>query len=1288
MIRLTKRLLRSLWLLLIGLTLAAGLSFAVARLLLPHADGLRAQLENRASAMLGHAVEIGWISAEMRGFGPELVLHNLAVLGEGGAPLLEVELLGVDVGLLDSLRARALSPSRVRLAGARLTLRRQIDGVLSIPGLEALQRGGGLGGGWMAPPREVRLSESRVRFDDRWDAAAKPQRLVITQARFRSDGQRHQADAELRMESGLLSLSADIRGPLALPLHWRGELYARASMIPIGALLGPYLPAGYAVDQGAGGLEAWASLEHGRLTALQGQAGAEALRLRRRFPGTDDERLLNLDGVSGRLRWRRLEHGWRFDVEDVALWRHGVWQAPEGLGVAGRYAEAAGALDLAAAADSLPVADLVRLAVFAPGLDAARLKALEALDPRGLLVNPRLHLKGSAGAHDWALWAGMDPLHIAPLGRVPGISNLRGELFASPDGVELDLRSENLAVEFAELFREPLRFRRVTGSLTLARRAEGGWRLRAPDLRAENADLRTRTRMRLEIPADAAASPVLDLQARFDRGDISAVRNYLPTGIMHPRLVAWLDRGILSGRVTEGVCVVRGPLRDFAFSRTRSGRFEAAFEVEDMRLHYQDGWPELREIAGRARFVNNRFEADITQARIYDTRVEDLRARIEDLARGSAVRIEGRARGPLGDQLRLLGETPLRNRLGPLAERLRGAGPSLLDLDLAVPLRKGDGYRLNGRVGLRNSSLTLAEHDLRLDALDGDIRFDLKGVQGEGIRGRLFDVPLTLALHSLPEQGNATRLTLTGEASAEALRARFPRLGLDFASGAAPLAVQVEVPPLDAAAAAPVRLQVASDLRGLALDLPPPLGKTAQQRRALELELEVAPDRLPLRLRYGELVRAGLLLRSAANGDSELAGAELRFGGGSVAVPAEPGLVVQGELPELDLDAWLARGGQDPAAGAWPAIRRVALDLGRVRLGGQDYRGLSLRTEPLAAGLRWHLLSDRLEARVDWTGREAPVEVRAKHWDLRLAPEDDRPERPAQGVPPPPYSGQDPRDLPAFDLVLERLNINGHPFGRLELEASRVGAGLAVQRISLRGAPLTVDGSGHWLATGAPGETRLQLAMQTPGVGGLLQKLGFAVGVDKAPAEATLDLTWPGGPQDWRLARAAGELSFEVGSGSLLEARPGIGRVFGLLNLGAIQRRLRLDFSDLLSKGLGFESMQGRFTLADGVAVTEGVAIEGPAVKIGITGQTDLIHRTFDQTAIVVANLSSSLPIAGAIAGGPAVGAALFLAQKMIGDDVDNLSATRYRITGPWAEPDVVQIDKPAAVRADAGPQP
>ena len=77
---------------------------------------------------------------------------------------------------------------------------------------------------------------------------------------------------------------------------------------------------------------------------------------------------------------------------------------------------------------------------------------------------------------------------------------------------------------------------------------------------------------------------------------------------------------------------------------------------------------------------------------------------------------------------------------------------------------------------------------------------------------------------------------------------------------------------------------------------------------------------------------------------------------------------------------------------------------------------------------------------------------------------------------------------------------------------------------------------------------------------------------------------------------------------------------------------------------------------------------------IFISGNIGLVKHDYDQTAVVTPRLTASLPLAGALAGGPAVGAALFLADKLFGSTVNKITEIHYEIKGSWENPTITRV--------------
>ncbi|MBK1700890.1 AsmA-like C-terminal region-containing protein [Thiococcus pfennigii] len=160
-------------------------------------------------------------------------------------------------------------------------------------------------------------------------------------------------------------------------------------------------------------------------------------------------------------------------------------------------------------------------------------------------------------------------------------------------------------------------------------------------------------------------------------------------------------------------------------------------------------------------------------------------------------------------------------------------------------------------------------------------------------------------------------------------------------------------------------------------------------------------------------------------------------------------------------------------------------------------------------------------------------------------------------------------------------------------------------------------------------------------------------------------------------------LDREQASGADLDAQASghgrdadIVRVLGILNLGALQRRLALDFSDLYGKGFSFERIDGELAIGSGSARIDRFRITGPSGDIDIAGRADLIDGQLEQVVTVTPEIGSGVALASAVAGGPLVGAAVYVADQVAGDVVDRLIRYRYRVTGPWADPTMTRSDR------------
>jgi uncharacterized protein YhdP len=257
------------------------------------------------------------------------------------------------------------------------------------------------------------------------------------------------------------------------------------------------------------------------------------------------------------------------------------------------------------------------------------------------------------------------------------------------------------------------------------------------------------------------------------------------------------------------------------------------------------------------------------------------------------------------------------------------------------------------------------------------------------------------------------------------------------------------------------------------------------------------------------------------------------------------------------------------------------------------------------------------------------------------------------------------------------LRLGDARLGEARLETWPTPKGMHIEQLRALSERVQVTASGDWDGTATDSRTHMRISFSAEDLGAMLSAFGYDGLVDGGRTRDELDASWPGSPTALSLATMDGTLKVQVNDGRIPEASsPGVGRLLGLVSLADLPRRLTLDFGDVFGKGLGFDTISGDFRLADGNATTDNLIIKGPAANISVTGRTGLRARDYDQQMVVVPHVGNSLPVVGAVVGGPLGAAAGFAVQGLLGKGLNKAASARYRITGSWDDPKMTLVEK------------
>lgn len=1298
--------------LLLGLLLAA-FQLAVARV-----PEYRVQLQDWLSERTGLVIEFSRISARLRLFGPELVFRDAIVRSPDRTIVLATARRGsVGFDLWTSLGAGRLTAGRFSLTTPEIGLIRTRSGGIQLVGQSALPdratrpfaieqlpigrfqvtnalvsfRDEATGRGpWALSGVSFVLDRQPALLELRGDAALPTALGQSLEFSARAEGALEQSAnvfTTLRLEGKKLDLAgwADVlpdewpapetgHGAVLLTAAFRGaELSTASAKVDFGnvAAVAPVwttplpvaAPLQMKPDEPEGAVAPAPAPEPTPEAAASPEIGAE---------------LLSYSRIAFTLSAKRAGEDWQLAAKDVDLVRGDeAWHAAD-IGAQWSKDEAGG-LKLEANADHLSLQTLWPLLAYLP--ESEGLAHVRALRASGSV--DKLTLKFERTAADqppqYSLQAGITAAAFAPVARTPGLTGITGQLTATQEGGELQLASRDMRFDLPRMFRQPLDVQTLSGVLRWER-APAGWMLKSEDLQVTTPDGRATATFALMLPADPDISPVMELKAQARDMNAAATPKYLPADKLSPKALEWLDHAFPTGRVPEGEVIYRGPTRAFPFRRGE-GEFVARARVEDLTFNYQAGWQPATGMVAQVEFHNQGMRLRSGTAALGDLRITRMTGEFADFRAGN-VAIDADAAGDLGHALKFLQTSPVSEALGSLFQRLDGEGATESRVTLLLPLKHVADRKLTVATRLQDATVTMDGVAGPVTQLSGTLNIKQSLPESAQLQGQWLGGPLSVNVQ--PQGPNRSMLSAQGTAGADKLTALLHLPGAVKINGTLPWQLHSQL-----AAAPGVRLAqkftIDSPLTGLELDLPDPVGKAADATRPLRVDIEfVGDDAVLTRASLGD-VRALVRLRQSANGWNLDRGG-VRADAIAAALPDHRGIRIEGSIDTLVLDDWLAlRGstGSGPTSAGTSGARAAkladflnaaSLKVGTLQVFGYQFLDVRGMLQAVNAGWKLDVSGPNAEGSLqipdDFTGAQ-PLSLSMQRLIVTSL---DKPKAESQGRELQ-ASRNDPRTWPALRGFVANLKVDTHSIGTVDLRTSRVENGMQIDVLTVVQDALQGEFTGNWLVMPEGERSSLQARISSTDVGATLRALNYTQFLDAKRGEMTADLNWPGGFDSDFLGKASGSLTVKAENGQLLNVQPGAGRVLGLLSVGALKRRLSLDFSDLTDKGLSFDTVHGDFDLRNGDAYTTNLLLRGPAAEIGIVGRTGLGAHDYDQTAVVTGNLGATLPVAGALAGGPVVGAALLLFSRVFKEPLKGIARGYYRITGPWDEPVVERVD-------------
>ncbi|MGO0632143.1 YhdP family protein [Pseudomonas sp. SAR267] len=1243
------------------LTVLVALYVSLGRELVPLVAEYRGDVESKAEQALGLPVHVGALEGRWSGLAPVLRVRDLQ-LGEG-ASALRLDDVKVVPDLWASLTSREVRLARIELGGLQLILREDEQGGWALEGLpkkddapldpaELLQRLRQLG--------RIDVFDSQVTLQP-WQRD--PLTLTYVSVGLQAGASRQALDLRATLPDGQ---------PLALNLRsranakaWRDgavEAYLSLPQSDWARWLPPALLGQWRAEALKAGGEFWVDWSKGQLQQAVVRLNAPQLR------GAYAERkAVALDNLALTAWFQRRDQGFDVLVDSLAA-SIGKSRWESHLQVNQRLGDDPADETWQVQADRLDLTPLTPLIDALAPLSDKLMAVVDGLNVTGALRNVRLEARPNAEGDQRLQFAanlervGFDAYHGAP-----AAGNVSGSISGDLGHGELRLDTDAFMLHLYPIFAKPWQYQKANARLTWAL-DKHGFTLIAPYLKVLGEEGKIAGDFLIRLLFDEGTESYMDLRVGLTEGDGRYTAKYLPE-VLSPALDEWLRSAIVKGNVDEGYFQYQGSLNHGATPEARS--ISLFFKVHDAALDFQPGWPQVQQVDGDVLIEDSGVRIKASKGLLLDTKVSDVSVNIPHVDSGqhSHLYLDGNFDGSLGDGLKILKEAPIGT--GEIFAGWEGEGPLKGNVKLDVPLAHGERPKVLVDFATADARLKVTPPSLDLTRLKGDFSFDFdKGLSGKNISLQVFGKPVTAQISAEGQPGQMqTRISASGQASLKSLTDWLQFRQTLPASGDLPYQLQVNLGSRDNS------LSVSSSLKGLAIDLPAPFGKAAAETRDSRFSMNLQGPERRFDAAYADLARFAYAAPADKLGQGR---GELLLGSGQAQLPAAQGLRVKGRLESLDLGPWQEQAarfaGDDPGGNARQNLQSVDLSIGQLKAFGMNLNQAVVRLT--RGGAAWDLRLDSKEvignARLP-DAKAAPMVVRLQ--TLRLPPADPAETQSEEG--PDPLASFDPRKVPALDLSIEKLYRGDDLFGNVALKLRPTARGVAAQDIDLDFKGLHVDGSGGWEGETGATSSWYKGRLDGKNLADVLKAWGFAPTVTSRDFRLDVDGRWPGSPAWVGLKRFSGSMDAALRSGQFVEVEGGAQalRVFGLLNFNSIGRRLRLDFSDLFDKGLAYDRVKGLLVASSGVYVTrEPISVTGPSSNFELDGTLDLVRDRVAANLQVTLPVTNNLPLAALIVGAPAVGGALFLVDRLIGDRVSRFASVHYRVEGPVKEPKITFV--------------
>lgn len=1261
-------------------------SISAFRLFLPYAHHYKTAFEDYINSTFNASVEIESISMRWQEFGPTLVATNINLLRTQTSAI-DIEKMDIRVNFWDSISSRKLISHYLTLEGVKVIYDQTAESKGKLPANEEVLLDN-ISNLFLKQLGQFSVNNSEVVVKKADGAHV----FKINHLNWLNEGNNHLASGDVRVDgvsSNHLKLLLNVKGDKRESLV--GKVYLQANELNITPWLDRVLAVGNDKTNSNLNFDAWLSINNGRPTSLQ-------VELRENQISWQQNKTVQRIAINdGQLSFIKKAQGREFYLRTSPLtvfqndneWQPMTIQVQKGQDATTGYVSN---LDITGVKEIVPLLND----------NAKSQRILNGLSAQGR-ISEVFFRSDKAGM---AASANLSLEKTSFVAGIPGLDNVTAKLRLSEKLFVADIEAKKGHLDFDKHFIKPIPYARFSTQIVTD--------FSTPDLVLdvnsidfESSELSLVGDVNVTIPENGNAT--MALLTTINNLDAKNADHYYPHLLMGENLVNYLKNGIIDGFIPQANVLFNGPLAKFPFNNNE-GIFVVDAELTKSTYQFSKGWPAIKKFDANLNFTNNSMLITAREGELVGLDVTGVEAAIDELKGDKILTVDVNARKELPAKVTaLMNTSPLSNSVGKTLEKIVISKPIDVDFHLHLPLDDTSSVIASGIVNFSNNQISLDTPAMEFSNVTGLLNFENGAITANEVSLDWRDMPMRINTKSEKiDEYYKTTIGMSANWSEKDWQKNVPIEMAEYGNGNLIWQGALSLYEHDTGGFS-YELAIDSDLRESTILFPSPYDKTAEETVPFSIKVNGHNTASTFNASMGdELSFYGVLNHQKI----QFSRAHLVLGDEQMLLPMD-GFHITTSLAHADINQWhpfisdvlgsiSARQQvkqQTPAADGqlFTVPERIRGTIATLELLGHSLSDVSFNLLDKEAW--WLLQLNAKEARTevtfypDWLTQGVDINADFLHFPIKEQISELN--EGADNIKKTVYTDASFdrnkvfENVPPLKFHCDSCKVGMADFGEVDFSIVKENEDTIVLkqfRAQRDKSELTFDMV--WRHNENDSLTSLIGKSSISKLERESEKLGYESIIKDSGLEMTFDTQWQGGPQDMILSSLNGDVSAKITEGYLAEVSDKA-KIFSVLSLQSLVRKLTLDFRDIFSDGMFYSSITGDFKIKDGVLHTENTKMDGAAGNMLMTGSTVLESGDLDYKLSYKPNLTSSLPVLGWIA---TLQPTIFLAGIAIDQVITSsvVSEFSFELNGNIDEPIMKEVNrktKDISVGRDQPPQ-